>query len=429
MIAIGLFTAFIVLLAIRVPITAAIGVAVAGALITSGFTGQLWILPMKVLEGVSNSSLLAIPFFIFAGNLMNSVGMTERIFNLANALVGHFRAGLAQVNVLASVLLAGGTGAAVADIAGLGAVEIKAMRENGYKASFAGAITVVSSIVAPFIPPSVPLVVYAFLSNTSVARMFLAGIVPAFLIAGALMLFNRFLATRQEFPQQPRASLKEIWGHAITGAAALMAPGIIMIGILTGTTTASEAGVLACSYIILLGIIFRSISWKAVWEATTETMLITSMIMIIIGFANSMGWLLAIEQIPQTLAASIPDLVESTLFFLVVVMASVLILGCFIDGVTIKLLLVPILLPLVDTYGIDRVHFGIVLQMSIILGIVTPPLGIGLYIVSRIAAIPVEDVVRSVIPYFLPLGIVLFLLAAIPQISLWLPNLIMGPQQ
>ena len=428
MVAIGLFAAFVTLLAMRVPITAAIGVAVAGALIASGFSGQLWILPMKVLEGVSNSSLLAIPFFIFAGNLMNSVGMTERIFNLANALVGHFRAGLAQVNVLASVLLAGGTGAAVADIAGLGAVEIKAMREKGYKASFAGAITVVSSIVAPFIPPSVPLVVYAFLSNTSVARMFLAGIVPAFLIAGALMLFNRFLATRQEFPQQERASLKEIWGHAVTGAAALMAPGIIMIGILTGTTTASEAGVLACSYIILLGVVFRSISWKAVWEATTETMLITSMIMIIIGFANSMGWLLAIEQIPQSLAASIPDLVESALFFLVVVMASVLVIGCFIDGVTIKLLLVPILLPLVDSYGIDRVHFGIVLQMSIILGIATPPLGIGLYIVSRIAAIPVEDVVRSVVPYFLPLGVVLFLIASIPQISLWLPNLVMGPQ-
>jgi tripartite ATP-independent transporter DctM subunit len=428
MVAIGLFAAFVTLLAMRVPITAAIGVAVAGALIASGFTGQLWILPMKVLEGVSNSSLLAIPFFIFAGNLMNSVGMTERIFNLANALVGHFRAGLAQVNVLASVLLAGGTGAAVADIAGLGAVEIKAMRDKGYKASFAGAITVVSSIVAPFIPPSVPLVVYAFLSNTSVARMFLAGIVPAFLVAAALMLFNRFLATRQEFPQQPRASLREIWGHAVTGAAALMAPGIIMIGILTGTTTASEAGVLACSYIILLGVVFRSISWKAVWEATTETMLITSMIMIIIGFANSMGWLLAIEQIPQTLAASIPDLVENTLFFLIVVMASALIIGCFIDGVTIKLLLVPILLPLVDSYGIDRVHFGIVLQMSIILGIATPPLGIGLYIVSRIAAIPVEDVVRSVIPYFLPLGIVLFLIASIPEISLWLPNLVMGPR-
>lgn len=428
MIAIALFVGFVILLAIKVPITAAIGIAVSGALVAMGFSGNLWIVPMKVLEGVSNTSLLAIPFFVLAGNLMNAIGMTERIFNLANALVGHFRAGLAQVNVLASVMLAGGTGAAVADIAGLGAVEIKAMRERGYKASFAGAITVVSSIVAPFIPPSVPLVVYAFLSNTSVARMFLAGIMPAFLIAISLMLFNRFLATRQEFPQQPKATLKEVWGHALTGAAALVAPAIIMVSILTGTTTASEAGVLACGYILALGALFRTITFKAVWSAFTETMLITSMIMIIIGFANSMGWLLAIEQVPQNLANAIPGLVDSAFFFLIVVMMGVLIIGCFIDGVTIKLLLVPILLPLVDTYGIDRVHFGIVLQMSIILGIATPPLGIGLYIVSRIASVPVEDVVRSIIPYFLPLGICLILLAAIPQISLWLPNLIMGPR-
>jgi tripartite ATP-independent transporter DctM subunit len=428
MVAVGLFAGFVLLIALKVPITAAIGIAVAGALIVSGFSGNLWIIPMKVLEGVSNTSLLAIPFFVLAGNLMNAVGMTERIFNFANALVGHFRAGLAQVNVLASVMLAGGTGAAVADIAGLGAVEIKAMRERGYKASFAAAITAVSAIVAPFIPPSVPLVVYAFLSNVSVARMFLAGIVPALLIAGALMIFNRLLAVRRDFPRQRQASVGDIWRHAATGAAALVAPAIIMVGILTGMTTASEAGVLACAYILLLGFFFRTLTWEAVMKATTETMLITSMIMIIIGFANSMGWLLAIEHVPQNLAGSIPELVENTFFFLLVVMLGVLIIGCFIDGVTIKLLLVPILLPLVDSYGIDRVHFGIVLQMSLILGIATPPLGIGLYVVSRIAAVPVEEVVRSVIPYFLPLTIVLLLLAGFPEISLWLPNFVMGPQ-
>lgn len=428
MVAVGLFATFVLLLAIRVPITAAIGVAVAGALIASGFAGNLWIIPMKVLEAAGNSSLLAIPFFVLAGNLMNAVGMTERIFNFANALVGHFRAGLAQVNVLASVMLAGGTGAAVADIAGLGAVEIKAMRERGYKPAFAAAITTVSAIVAPFIPPSVPLVVYSFLANVSVARMFLAGIVPAFLIAGALMVFNRFLATRQDFPREPRASLGEIWRHALTGAEALIAPAIIMAGILTGTTTASEAGVLACAYILLLGFLFGTLTWGTLIKATTETMLITSMIMIIIGFANSMGWLLAIEQVPQTLAATIPDLVDSAFFFLLVTILGMLIIGCFIDGVTIKLLLVPILLPLVDSYGIDRVHFGIVVQMSIILGIATPPLGIGLYIVSRIAAVPVEEVVRSVIPYFIPLTAVLVLLAGFPQISLWLPDLLMGPR-
>ena len=427
MTAVALFAGFIVLIALSVPITMAIGLAVLGALVMVGFSDTLWIIPMKVLEGVDNPALLAIPFFVMAGNLMNAVGMTDRIFNLANALVGHFRAGLAQVNVLASVMFAGGTGAAVADIAGLGTVEIKAMRKRGYKASFAAAITTVSAIVAPFIPPSVPLVVYAFLSNTSVARMFLAGIVPALVVAGSLMLFNCFLATRHDFPHQDRASLRDIWGHVANGVAALAAPGIIMVGILTGTTTAAEAGILACAYTLLLGAIYRTLKWSMIWHAITETMMITSVIMIIIGFANGMGWLLAIEQVPQQLAGGVPALVDSPFAFLCLVIVSVLLIGCFIDGVTAKLLLVPILLPLVDAFGIDRVHFGIVMQMSLILGLATPPRGIGLYIVSKIAEVPVEDVVRSVLPFFIPLTLVLLLLAAAPSISLWLPNLIMGP--
>jgi tripartite ATP-independent transporter DctM subunit len=425
--AVLLFAVFLGLIALRTPITVSIGVAVVFALVMSGFSGMMWIVPMKVLESASNTALLAIPFFVLAGNLMNAIGITEKIFNLANALVGHFRAGLAQVNVLASVMLAGGTGAAVADIAGLGAVEIKAMRERGYSGAFSSAITVVSAIVAPFIPPSVPLVVYAFLSNTSVARMFLAGIIPGLLIALSLMVFNRVLATRTEFPQQPRASAGEIWRHVSTGVFALGAPAIIMGGILTGTTTASEAGVLASAYVIALGALFRTLTFAALWKAFTETILITAMIMVIIGFAGSMGWLLAIEQIPQDMARALPGLIDSRIVFMLAIMAVVLMLGCFIDGVTIKLLLVPILLPLVDVYGIDRVHFGIVLQMSLILGIATPPLGIGLFVVARISGEPLENIVRATLPYFIPLLIVLFLLLVFPQFSLWLPNRVMGP--
>lgn len=428
MTAIALFAIFVILIVLRTPITAAIGVAVVSALVLSGFSSTLWIIPMKVLEGASNTSLLAIPFFVLAGNLMNAIGITEKIFNLANALVGHFRAGLAQVNVLASVMLAGGTGAAVADIAGLGAVEIKAMRERGYTAPFASAITVVSAIVAPFIPPSVPLVVYSFLANVSVARMFLAGIVPGLLIAASLMLFNRALATRTEFPQQPRATAGEIWKHSIAGSFALIAPAIIMGGILTGTTTASEAGVLASAYVILLGVFFRTLTFAALWKALTETVLITSMIMMIIGFAGSMGWLLAIEQIPQDMARALPELIDSRLVFMLSIMLVVLMLGCFIDGVTIKLLLVPILLPLVDAYGIDRVHFGIILQMSLILGIATPPLGIGLFVVARISGARLEDIVQAVIPYFIPLLLVLLILLTVPQVSLWLPEFALGPE-
>lgn len=423
-----LFAGFITLLALRVSITMAIGVSVLGALLMSDFSGDLWIVPMRVLEGVDNTSLLAIPFFVLAGTLMNAVGLTERMFNLANALIGHFKAGLAQVNVLASVMLAGGTGAAVADVAGLGVVEIRAMRERGYTASFAAAITTVSAILAPFIPPSIPLVVYAFLANVSVARMFLAGIVPALLIALSLLIFNRIYASIVELPTQPKASGREIWTNILKGTPPLAAPGIIMAGILTGTTTAAEAGILACGYTLLLSLFYGTFRFGHVWQAVGDTMLITAMILIIIGFANGMGWLLAVERIPQDIAAVVPDLIDRPFFFLLGVIAMVLIIGCFIDGVTAKLLLVPIMLPLVDAYGIDRIHFGIVMQMGLILGLATPPLGIGLYIVSRIADIPVESVVKAVLPFFIPLTIVLLLLAAVPQFSLWLPDTVMGPR-
>ncbi len=427
MTAVALFGVFLGLIALKTPVIMAIGVAVVGALVLAGFSNTLWIVPMKALEAASNASLLAIPFFVLAGNLMNAIGVTERIFNLANALVGHFKAGLAQVNVLASVMLAGGTGAATADIAGLGAVEIRAMREKGYSASFASAITVVSAIVAPFIPPSIPLVVYAFLANVSVARMFLAGIGPGLLVAISLMLFNRYLATKREFPVQERASLKIIRSPTLAGVAALIAPAILMGGILSGVATASEAGVLACAYVLFLGAVLRTLTLKALIKALTETVLITSMIMLIIGFAASMGWLMAIEQIPQDMARAIPDMIDTSLLFLLAVMISVLLLGCFIDGVTIKLLLVPILLPLVDAYGIDRVHFGIVLQMSLILGLATPPLGLGLFIVARLSGAPFEDIVKAVLPYFIPLVCVLAILATMPVFSLWLPNTLLGP--
>jgi tripartite ATP-independent transporter DctM subunit len=428
MTALLLFVAFLVLLALRVPITMAIGISVLGALVAAGYDDTLWIIPMRVQEGVNNSSLLAIPFFVLAGNLMNAVGLTERLFNMANALIGHFKAGLAQVNVLASVLMAGGTGAAVADIAGLGVVEIRAMRERGYTASFSAAITTVSAILAPFIPPSVPLVVYAFLANVSVARMFLAGIGPAILIAVALMIYNRVYASVVDLPTQPKASAREIWISILKGTPPLAAPGIIMAGILTGTTTAAEAGILACGYTLLLSLFYGSFRFGHIWNAISDTMLITAMIMIIIGFANGMGWLLAVERIPQDIAAAVPGLIDHPFLFLMAVVGIVLVVGCFIDGVTAKLLLVPILLPLVDAYGIDRIHFGIVMQMGLILGLATPPMGIGLYIVARIAEIPVESVVRAVMPFFIPLLIVLTLLAAVPQIALWLPNAVLGPR-
>ncbi len=422
-----LFIGFIAFVLLRVPITMAIGISVLGAIFYVGLGDQLYILPLHVLEGVDNPTLLAVPFFIMAGNLMNAVGMTDKIFDFATSLVGHFRAGLAQVNVLSSMIFAGVSGAAVADCAGLGMVEIKAMRERGYPADFSAAITVASAVIGPIIPPSISLVVYAFLSDTSVARLFLAGVIPGILIGASLMLFNRAIAERRGFPREPRASFKHIMRTAVDGIAALIAPGIILGAIVTGFTTATEAGVLACAYSLILGVIYRTITLKRLWEAITDTMLITSVIMIIVGYSQVMGWLLAYEQAPQAMAEAVLLVTENRYVFLALLLVFLLAIGCVVEGVPAKLILVPMLLPIIDQFGIDRVHFGLIITNALLIGIATPPMGIGVYIMVEVSKVPFEKVTLAVMPLLIPLIAVLILITYVPALTLWLPNLIMGP--
>jgi tripartite ATP-independent transporter DctM subunit len=423
-----LFATFVALMLLRVPIAMAIGASVLVALLMAGFGDGLYIVPQQILEGVDNPALLAVPFFILAGNLMNEALLTDKIFRFANALVGHFRAGLAQVNVLASMIFAGVQGTAVADMAGLGTIEIRAMREHGYPAAFAGAVTVASAIVGPLIPPSVGLVVYAFLSGTSVARLFLAGLVPGLLVGAALMVYIRLLAIRRRFPIQPRASLGAVAGTAVDGVAALVAPAIILSAIMTGYTTATEAGVLACFYAMLVGLLYRTLSWRTLWRALTNTMLITSVIMIIIGFSTVLGWLMAIEQVPQRLARSMLLVTDSRSAFLALLLLFLLLVGCFVEGVPAKLILVPMLLPVIDSFGIDRVHFGLIVQMALLVGIATPPMGIGLYVVSEVGGIPFEKLTVAVLPFLIPLLVVLVLITYVPALVLFLPNLVLGPE-
>jgi len=425
--AIVLFVAFIALILLRVPVSMAIGAAVLLAFVTSGFTDALYIVPQQILEGVNKPSLAAVPFFIMAGNLMNVVGMTDRIFNFANALVGHFKAGLAQVNVLSSMIFAGVSGAAVADCAGLGTIEIKAMKERGYKAEFAAAVTVCSAVVGPIIPPSIGLVVYAFLAQQSIERMFLAGLVPGVIVGLSLMTFNRVLAIRHDFPTQPRADRDTVIHTGRDGILALVAPGIILGSILLGFVTATEAGVLACLYTLVLGAAYRSLTWAKLWRALTDTMMMTSVIMIIIGFSIAMGWLLAIEQVPQLLGDAIFSLTESRTVFLALMVVFVLLIGCVVEGVPAKLMLVPMLLPVIDAFGVDRVHFGIILQLALLIGIATPPMGIGLYIMVEVGKVPFEKVTMAVLPFLIPLIVVLILITYVPALTLWLPDLVLGP--
>ena len=426
--ALVLFIGFIGLILLRVPVSMAIGAAVLLAFLTSEFSDALYIVPQQILEGVNKPSLAAVPFFIMAGNLMNAVGMTDRIFNFANALVGHFKAGLAQVNVLSSMIFAGVSGAAVADCAGLGAIEIKAMRDRGYSPDFAAALTVCSAVVGPIIPPSIGLVIYAFLAQQSVERMFLAGLVPGLIVGISLMIFNRILVVVHDFPTQARVPMRETLRRGVDGVLALVAPGIILGSILGGIVTATEAGVLACMYCIALGVCYRTLTPARFWKALTDTMLMTSVIMIIIGFSIAMGWLLAIEQVPARLGEAIFALTDSQGVFLAVMLVFVLLVGCVVEGVPAKLMLVPMLLPITDSFGIDRVHFGIILQLALLIGIATPPMGIGLYIMVEVGKVPFERVAVAVLPFLIPLMVVLVMITYMPSLTLWLPDLVLGPE-
>jgi tripartite ATP-independent transporter DctM subunit len=419
--------AFLLLAVFSVPINTAIAAAALVGVVAAGFSDSLFIIPQQVLEGINSSALLAVPFFILAGSLLNKLGMTDRIFNFASSIVGHIRGGLAQVNILASLIFAGVSGAAVADCAGLGMVEVKAMRERGYPPDFAAAVTMASSIVGPIFPPSIPLVIYAFVSSTSVGRLFLAGILPALLIVIGLMVFTWVLSIRKSFPTQPRALLSTIARTGVDGIVAAVAPVIILTALVTGFTTASEAGVIACVYTVLAGLLYRTLTWRKIIEALTETTLLSSMILLMLGFSTIMGWVIAIEQVPQALAGAVLASIDSVWVFLAAYIVFFLVIGCVFDTLAAMIILMPILLPLIDQFGIDRVHFGIVTVFALMIGILTPPLGIALYIMMDITGLSFERLSWAILPFLIPLTIVLFIIAYVPGFSLWLPNLFMGP--
>lgn len=430
MVALIIFGLFTALMLIGVPVILALGVASLAGLWYAGFAGSLdtlYLFPQQILEGVDAPALLAIPFFVLAGTLMNTIGVTDRIFRLANALVGHLRAGLAQVNVIGSLFFGGITGSAVADCAGIGNLVIRAMRDRGYPADFACALTVASSVIGPTMWPSVPLLIYAFAASVSVERVFLAGIGPGILIVASLMLYNRFIAVRYNVPLTKRPPLREVLVAAFDGIWALFAPIIIIGSIISGFATAIEAGVVACAYVLVLGLAYRKLTWAGLFEAFADTAMLTCAVMMIIGVSTIMSWLIAFDQVPQELAAAVLSLTQNKWLFLALVVAFFLVLGTILEPIPAMVILIPILMPLVDHYAIDRVHFGLIVVYGLLIGIVTPPVGIALFIVTRLSGVPFERVCIAVMPLLIPLVVALLLITFVPATVLWVPNLILGP--
>ncbi|WP_163268892.1 TRAP transporter large permease [Chelativorans alearense] len=428
MLALVILLCLLALIFLGVPVAVALGAVAAGFYIVSGDFGVLSMLPQRMFSATTAFTLLAIPFFILAGNLMNTGGITRRIFRFANACVGHIRGGLGQVNVLASLIFSGMSGAAVADAAGLGQVEFKAMTDRGYDPEFSAAITAASSTIGPVFPPSIPFVLYSSITGVSVTKLFLAGVIPGLLMAVALMASVYLISVLTRMPREPRASLREIATSFADSALSLFTPVIIIGGIFGGIFTPTEAGVVASAYALAISMfVYREITWAHLPAVLWDTLVHTVRVMFVIAAAGFFGWLLIHQRIPNQLISAMLGLSDSPAVIMGIVILILLVLGMFLEGIAVIVLCVPLFLPVVQQYGIDPVQFGVVMIMCSMFGLLTPPVGMVLFAVSSISGLTVGRLSRALLPYFIGLVAVLVIVAWLPAASIWLPTLLMGP--
>lgn len=414
----GLFVAIEMPIAFALALSAVVYVAFAGA-------APMTVVVQRMAPSLDSFPLLAIPLFILAGDLMNRGGLAARIFDFAQALLGHFRGGLAYVNVAASMVFAGMSGVAQADAAGLGAVEIRAMRRRGYDPAFAAAVTAASAVIGPIIPPSVIMVIYAVVAQVSVADLFLAGIVPGLVVGALLMLRIYFLAAsgRVAVPVSERASRGEIGRAFLRASPALAAPALLVAGLLSGAATPTELGAITVVYAAAVGFASRELTLRDAARALAASGLTSAVLVFIIAAAAPFGWAVAVNNLPTRLVESILGVTENK--YLVLAMINVLLLaaGLVMETTAILLIAAPALLPLALALDIDLVHFGLIMILNLLIGATTPPFGVILFIMMDIARVSFGRMVRAILPFYLPLIGALLLVTYWPELSLFLPRL------
>ena len=423
-----MMVAMLGLLMARVPVAISIGVAATlGVYLTDT---PLELIPRKIIDSVDSFTLLAVPFFVLAGNLMNTVGMTDRIFEFARRLLGHMHGGFAHVNVGASMIFAGMSGAALADLAGLGAVEIKAMREAGYHPGLAAGITLASCTIGVIVPPSISFIVYALVTGESTGRLFVAGIVPGISIGLVLMIYIHVLAkARPEYFQPPeRFDIRALGRATRRSGLALILPVIIMVSLLAGIATPTEVGVVAVVYALILGFVYRESTGARLLRAVLESATTTALIMYIVAVSAVLSWVVTSERSAHDAAAAIAASAGSPLAALALINVFLLVVGMVLEGLPALLITASILYPVVTAIGVDPIHFGVIICFNLIVGIITPPMGIGLFVAARVAKVPVEQVLRFSLPMLIPLLTSLAIITVFPQLSLWLPDLVFGPR-
>lgn len=382
----------------------------------------------RVASGLESYVLLAIPLFIFAGNLFNSAGIATRIFDFASACVGHIRGSLGHVNIVASVIFSGMSGVAQADAAGLGAVEVREMKKRGFTAEFSAAITAVSSIIGPIIPPSGIMIIYAVLANVSVPDLFLAGIVPGVLMSLFLMVFVYWLAKTDRIvaPVVPRKTLVEIGLSFWRALPALAAPVFLIAGILSGFATPTQLGALTVVYATFLGFLTRDLTISRLWGSIQDTVVTCGVLVFIIAAATPFSAILALEGVPQQLASLLLSISENPLIVLLIVNIALLIFGMVMDTTAILLVAVPVLVPVMTALGVDPVHFGVIMVINLLIGTLTPPFGILLFVMSEVAKVEYKPLLRQIAPFYIPLFLFLIVITYLPALTLSLPNYIFG---
>jgi tripartite ATP-independent transporter DctM subunit len=413
---------FIVLLVVGAPIAVAMGFSSMLVCVIFQAYPTLAIVH-KIAAGVDSYVLISIPFFILAGEIMNTGGITNRIFNFANLLVGRIPGGMGHTNVFASIIFSGMSGSAVADTGGLGMIEMKAMTDKGYDKEFSAAVTCASATIGPIIPPSIPLVVYGAMAEVSVGALFMGGILPGLMMGLTLMIMIYFISLKRHYPTRDKIAFKNKMLICRQAILPLLTPIIVIGGILTGVMTPTEAAIIASAYALFLSILYKEISYESLKNIFYRSVINSATILFIIASATAFSWVLSVEGVPQRVTAFILTVTDNPVLILLVLNVVLLIMGMFMEGLSILTIIVPFLLPLMKAVGIDPVHMGIMVVLNVMIGLSTPPVGMSLFVIKKITNVDMGKLYKEIIPLLVPLFVVLLLVTYVPAISMTIPNL------
>lgn len=416
--------AFIGLLLFGIPIAYVLGISSFLYIFSADSTSLFNSVSTRMFTGVQNFGLIAIPMFVLVGELMNSGGITTRLIRFANVILGHFRGGLAYVNIAANMFLASILGSANAQTAMMSRVMVPAMEKEGYKREFSTALTVSSSLMGPIIPPSLVFIIYGVIAEASISKMFLAGIIPGILLATSFAILIYIIAKKENFPKSEKSTLREVLKALFDVIPALMVPAIILIGILSGAFTATESSSIAAFVALIVGFfIYSELKWKEIPQMLIKTAINSAIVTFIVAIASIFGWILAIERIPQAIGDFFISFSESKIIFLILLNILFLLVGMVLEGIVAMIILIPVLLPVAVNFGIDPIHFGIIISINLTIGLITPPVGTALFIASSIAEVRIEKLSRALIPFILVALLVLVLVTYIPAVTLWIPEI------